>query len=174
MDGAVDGAMNGAPDRALHEARSPAVDRALDRATRSAEQCRARGRAGALLMLSILLVAATLPRVFVICVTDDHHVSLEPIFEGDPCETEFIFGVRADASWPTVACTDMPAVQLSALGEASPEIVPGPLVLAWAPPPVHGVAMRTPGFARAAHAAAEAAPPERSASRALRSTVLLI
>ncbi|MEZ4332253.1 MAG: hypothetical protein R3F35_10895 [Myxococcota bacterium] len=131
-------------------------------------------RAGALLLLLALLVSATLPRVFVVCVTDDDHVSLEAVFEGDPCETNFIFGARAESGWPTVACTDIPAVQLSALGEADPELVAGAILVAWTPLVVRSFAAIEPRSVLVARTPRESEPPEPSAIRALRTTRLLI
>lgn len=131
-----------------------------------------RGRA--LLLLMALLVSAALPRVFVVCVSDDDHVSLEAVFEGDPCETKFIFGARAESGWPAVACTDIPAVQLSALGELTPKRVPGAIVVAWLPMPPHRMERRASEPASPVRAIADAAPPRSSAARALRTVVLLI
>lgn len=131
-------------------------------------------RAGALLLMLALLVSATLPRVFVVCVTDDDHVSLEAVFEGDPCETNFIFGARAESGWPTVACTDIPAVQLSALGEADPELVAGASLVAWMPPVSHALAAIGPRPGLVTRATRASEPPEPSAIRALRTTRLLI
>jgi hypothetical protein len=79
-------------------------------------------------LLVALVFSTTLPRAFVVCVSEDDHVSLEALFEGDPCETNFIFGAGREASWPTASCTDIPAIQLSTLADASPSIVDPPTI----------------------------------------------
>ncbi len=66
-------------------------------------------------LLLVLLFSTAVPRAFVVCVSNDDHVSLEATFEGDPCETIFIFGADAETGWPAATCTDIPAIQLSAL-----------------------------------------------------------
>jgi len=69
-------------------------------------------------LLLVLLFSTAVPRAFVVCVSNDDHVSLEAAFEGDPCETIFIFGADAETGWPAATCTDIPAIQLSALTNA--------------------------------------------------------
>ncbi|MFO0691147.1 MAG: hypothetical protein U0900_20785 [Myxococcota bacterium] len=83
---------------------------------------RPKARWRSLLLLAAILFSTTLPRSFVVCVTEDDHVSLEAVFEGDPCETNFIFGARAEAGWPKASCVDIPAVQLSLLADAAPSV----------------------------------------------------
>lgn len=130
-------------------------------------------RLHAWLLLAALLFSTTLPRAFVVCVSADDHVSLEAAFEGDPCELQFIFGARNDASAPAPSCTDIPAIQLSALHGAEPSIVvarpPVPEPFALLP-----VAFRSgrsdPGDGAVSHATTPV--PPLPALRALRTTVL--
>ena len=73
-----------------------------------------RARWNAFSLLGALLCSTALPRAFIVCVSEGDHVSLEAAFEADPCETNFVFGARSDASGPAETCTDIPATQISA------------------------------------------------------------
>lgn len=121
-----------------------------------------------LLLLVAILFSTTLPRAFVVCVTEDDHVSLEAVFEGDPCETNFIFGAHAETGWPKAACVDIPAVQLSMLADAAPSLDLPPAVV-----PMLAAAQQPPIPPRRA-VRATAPPPPLLEHRALRTTVLRI
>lgn len=121
-----------------------------------------------LLLLATILLSTTLPRAFVVCVTEDDHVSLEAVFEGDPCETKFIFGARAEAGWPKAACTDIPAVQLSMIADAAPSVVAPPVIV-----PGVFVAMLAPSSRPRPRATQEPFPPRPLREyQALRTIVL--
>ncbi|MBK7949849.1 MAG: hypothetical protein IPK00_14130 [Deltaproteobacteria bacterium] len=127
---------------------------------------RPKARWRSLLLLAAILFSTTLPRAFVVCVTEDDHVSLEAVFEGDPCETKFIFGARAETGWPKAACTDIPAVQLSMLADAAPSIDAAPVIV----PVVFATAAASTPRPRAFH---DPLPPRPLREfQALRTTVL--
>lgn len=129
---------------------------------------RPKARWRSLLLLAAILFSTTLPRAFVVCVTDDDHVSLEAVFEGEPCETKFIFGARAETGWPKAACTDIPAVQLSMLADAAP-LIEAPVAIV---PVVFATAVAPAPRPRAVH---DPRPPRPLREyRALRTTVLRI
>ena len=73
-----------------------------------------RARWSAFALLIALLCSTALPRAFVVCVSEGNHVSLEAVFEANPCETNFVFGARSNASGPVEHCTDIPTTQISA------------------------------------------------------------
>lgn len=127
---------------------------------------RPKARWRSLLLLVAILFSTTLPRAFVVCVTEDDHVSLEAVFEGDPCETKFIFGARAESGWPKAACTDIPAVQLSMLADAAPSVDAPPAIV----PVVFAAAPVPSPRPRAGH---DPLPPRPLREhRALRTTIL--
>lgn len=132
-----------------------------------------RTRLHAWLLLAALLFSTTLPRAFVVCVSADDHVSLEAVFEGDPCETQFIFGAHGDASVPAPSCTDIPAIQLSALSGEEPTLVAArpPAPTAFAVLPIDPLVRRVARHDARALPIAGFAPP-RLALRSLRTTVL--
>lgn len=129
---------------------------------------RPKARWQSLLLLVAIVFSTTLPRAFVVCVTEDDHVSLEAVFEGDPCETNFIFGARAETGWPKAACVDIPAVQLSLLADAAPSLdLPPAVVPTLAATPIPASPPR-----RAVRATAPT--PPLLEHRALRTTILRI
>lgn len=93
-----------------------------------------RARWHTFLLLIAFICSAAVPRVFVVCMSENDHFALEADFEAEPCEANFIFGAGDGVSWPLATCTDIPAIQLSARTDDSRTlVVVAPLATSSAP-----------------------------------------